>query len=937
MKKPLALIIIFIFLSSNIPAYGYTQYGYNQVPAYLCEIGIEYYNQGNYQEALHEFNKALLAQPNYPLALEYIKKITKEGAPKLEEEIAPLPKTTPKKRVTAINELLDQFETLPTAVPQAPKAAAKAELPKKALVKELLPKETPPKEVLFPQILELNENIKSLTAPIEIEQGKSLIIAGKNITRFLVISPGVISVEKKYSDELLLNGKEIGFTYLHIWDNNGRWTLQFLTIPAKPEGPTLEEIMRQAEEHAGTFKLRYSLSYDLFEKGRRAYSLARQSYSYNHILSLDGQTPFGNLSSNLGVRSSSITTDLSYITLGLTEGRFGQFKDFTLRALDYTPAFNNLTFNTAYLRGIMLESSAFNKKIDYTIFWGREGGGRYGNLSPGLGKIKDSFLSGMDFNYRPFLKQDYGFSVIHGWGTDRPTNLHPYNYDLYADTKVSDKQKLRYEIANDSQKFAHLFTSTYSVPKFHLTTEIRNIDKAFQTAIGNGYRQGQLGTLFNLFITPSEKLNITSRLDVYQDRLFPNSKSPDIWNEDFDWNANYTINPATSLVLNYTLQNDLGRLGPFRYYSPAIGLSRTLEILSKKIYTFTNFRYQKNQDLTNPTVDYTNEKVLLGLRIPILGSLNYYANQEFNWLHEISTDNNTRPQAFETGVDWTNQILNTPFYGDFRLIYREERNTDSSLSFLSGEDYLEGYAQLSYRPNPETELFTSGRVRNVWAGGNQNVEKRVEAEFQSGMRYTWDTGLRWESIGTIDGYVFKDFNGNGLRDRDDPPVEGIKIWLGKDKSTVTDIFGYFRFTKVKAKNVFLNIDISAIPSGFMLTVPALQEVSVLHGQTARVYFGIVSRSEITGTIFEDVDADGQLGLRDKGIGSVVLTLEDGKKVITDSSGRYFLRNISIGKHTITLDLKSLPAQYIPSVPIFKDIELSEGMSFVYNIPVKKTE
>jgi hypothetical protein len=111
----------------------------------------------------------------------------------------------------------------------------------------------------------------------------------------------------------------------------------------------------------------------------------------------------------------------------------------------------------------------------------------------------------------------------------------------------------------------------------------------------------------------------------------------------------------------------------------------------------------------------------------------------------------------------------------------------------------------------------------------------------------------------------------------------------------------------------------------------------LQGRTERVYFGITSRSEITGTVFEDIDGNGQLGSRDKGVGGVVLVLEDGRKVITDNFGRYFIRNAAIGKHTLTLDLNSLPTKYIPSVPIFKDIEVFEGVSFIYNIPVKKTE
>jgi len=929
MKQIIAFFIILNFSVFNLTL-GYAQCsGYSQVPAYLCEIGIEYYNQGNNKEALHEFNKALLAQPGYALALEYIERIKHGVPPSYQEEAKPVSKHISKKRIATVNEYLDSIEHKGLVVPAGPGITA-TQVPISSSGVES------PKVSLLPQIVQLDENIKSLTKPLEIEQGKNLIVVGRNITRFLVVSPDIIEVKKLDFNELQLTGKDIGFTYLHVWDEQGRWTLQFLTVPAKPEGPTLEEIMRQGEEHAGTFRLRYSVDYDVYERGRRLNDMSRQSYAYNHLLGIDGASPYGNLYANLAVRSSALTTDLSYVNLSLTDGLFGPFKGFTIRALDYSPPISNLTFSSAYLRGAMLESPAFNKKVDYTVFWGREGGGRYGNLSPGLTKIKDSYLSGVDFSLRPTFKQMYGFSVIHGWGRDRPEDLNPYNFDMYTDLKPTDHYGMRYEIANDSQRFAHLFSNTFSIPKFRLAAEFRDIDKEFRSATAHGYREGQLGTLFTVLADPFEKLDVSGRLDIYRDRLFPNPENPDIWNEDLDLGVSYTIDPLTSLRLYYTLQNDLGRAGPFRYWSPGVGLNRTFELQSKKIYTFANFRHQDNEDFTNPTVNYTNEKLSFGLRTPVMGDLYYYANQDFNWLYEKDNNNLTRPQAFETGLDWTRQVFNSPFYGDFRIMYRDEENSESPLSFISGEDYLEGYGQISYRPNQDTEIYYSTRIRNVWAD-NPNVTKRVEAEFRSGLRHTWDTGLRWEAVGTIDGYVFKDLNGDGLISRDDPPVEGVKIWLGKDKFAITDLFGYFKFTKVKARNAFLSIETSTIPTGFMLTVPGMQEITVLNRQTSRAYFGIMSRSEIIGTIFEDVDGDGQLGLRDIGIGNIVLTLDGGRKIVTDSSGRYFIRNVSTGKHTLNMDLKSLPTKYIPSVSIFKEIELFEGVSFVHNIPVKKTE
>jgi hypothetical protein len=255
---------------------------------------------------------------------------------------------------------------------------------------------------------------------------------------------------------------------------------------------------------------------------------------------------------------------------------------------------------------------------------------------------------------------------------------------------------------------------------------------------------------------------------------------------------------------------------------------------------------------------------------------------------------------------------------------------------MSGEDYIEGYSEFTYRPSPDKEAYCSSRIRNVWAD-NPSVAKRIEADFSAGMRYVWDTGIRWEAVGNIDGYIFKDLNADGLRQRDEPPVEGIKIWLGKDKSQVTDILGYYKFSQVKAKKAYVNIDVTTIPPGFVLTVPVTQEVAITHHQTIRVNFGIASRSEIMGMVFEDIDGDGQFSLKDTGIKGAVLILEDGIQAVTDYTGRYFFRNLATGKHALKLDLNSLPPNYLPKVPIFKEIELFEGVSYNYNIPLKKIE
>ncbi|MCX7661774.1 MAG: hypothetical protein N2Z79_03720, partial [Candidatus Omnitrophica bacterium] len=129
---------------------------------------------------------------------------------------------------------------------------------------------------------------------------------------------------------------------------------------------------------------------------------------------------------------------------------------------------------------------------------------------------------------------------------------------------------------------------------------------------------------------------------------------------------------------------------------------------------------------------------------------------------------------------------------------------------------------------------------------------------------------------------------------------------------------------------------NTIPSGFVLTTPVKQEVTLRQGIKMKLYFGLISNTEINGFVFEDVDGDAKFGSKDIPLRGVVLTLEDGTQSKTDDRGRYSFTKLKPGKHTLTLELRSLPINYLPTVEVIKEIELSEGASFIYNIPVKKT-
>ncbi|MDP1853854.1 MAG: pilus assembly protein N-terminal domain-containing protein [Candidatus Omnitrophota bacterium] len=934
MKKIFITLAISVLLTSS----HITLYAFREAPAFLCEIGIQLYNAGRYDEALHEFKKALLVEPGYQPAIKYIR-IIEKGELSLDlhrQEITPEEeKSSRLVEVSDTLELLEIEKLEKEADFRLKEKAASSTAP--ALVKKV--KSTLPQIPAAPKILYLDENFADLIQPFEIEQGKSIIVSGKNIRRFLATQPEILTLEKKNTDELSVTGKNIGYTYLHVWDDNGRWTLQVLGVQPKPEGPTYEEEMLAEEAREKNFKLRYSIDWSSFEQGPSFDKLDRQSYSYGHSLGLTGAIPYGKLDSSLIVRSLRETTDLTYFTVGLDDGEWLNFKDFSLRAFDFAPTVRNLASGSNALRGVnlgsplgIIDNPILGDNLNYEVFWGREGGGRFGNLSPGLSDLRDRFLSGASVSFKPGKKDFYGISVFHGWGNDREGYLPDYTYDFQL-TKGFKDWGYEYEFANDTDYYAQLLTVKYLQPHLRFSSELRDIDQDFYTIVGLASRAGELGGLFNLESDITPKLKSALRLDIFRNRLFPSEDNPTRFNEDFDFKNNYKFDDFTTLQFDYSLQNELGGISEFRSHNGLISFSHTFEKL-RKLSSYFTYQFTDASNFSATSLSYQANKLISGFSLPLVAGLYYRISKEMNWTREKMTGKLAKPHAWETGIDWSRQFLDSKFTGNIRLSYRDEQDAEATLSFLSGEDYLEGYSELNYRPSPGTEAYISGRMRNVWAD-KADVLKRNEVDFRAGMRYLWDTGIKWPTIGNIEGIIYKDLNSDGLRQNDEPPVEGVKVYLGPEKSATTDIFGRFRFNKIKAKQVDISVDTTTIPSGYILTVPAAQSVPLRHGRASEVNFGISANSEIIGVIFLDNDGDGKLSPKDKGVGKVKITLDDNIEISTDDSGRYFFRRISPGKHNFNMDINTLPIEYLPQAAISKEIELGEGVSVSYNIPLKK--
>ncbi len=920
-----------------------------QISEFLCDKGIFYYNQKNYDLALKEFKKALLANPESSVAYEYILLLEKEQGVSSYNSIGYF-----NQKVTAVRSKLDEIETLSDIrdkgsvnelissvsnqkrisqeknnKPQSQKAYQLTE----QSVKPFLP----PEVVL--DIHEIKDGREIEVA--EVSMGERLVLKGKNIARFLVVQPEIAKANKTSSGDILFEPLGVGETYMHIWDDSGRKTFKITVKPMAYEEMLNQEYIRMGREveELESFKLSYSMDGNTFLSGRGVADQKRQGYGWNYSSSLIGETPYGNFDAAAkGTRSSDAKVTISNLRVGLTNGHFDQFKDINIRFVDFTPTFNSFGFPSSDLRGSMIDASMFNKKLNYTTFWGAIPEGNFSALDTqvGLTKTKKAWLEGLGFSYKPLNFANITGFYAHSYGPERTQPVLTDGVSGVGASLGFGVFNIGGDVAYDMlQAINYTGRMGFNLGKLRAGLSMTDISKNFASVFGGLPNSGSTSGNFTIDYTLSPEIRISNTFTGYLDKVFGNPERPTRPNYLSVTRLYYKRDRQTEYELAYTMDDQIGSNSPSVVEKKEFTVRKKL-FFFKTLNTYLTYMNAKSKNYKAPASDYLNNSLTIGFNFEVIRSLSFYHNRTFNYLTNPYLDDTAFPLSSETGLNYDRQIFDSPFYINSRIFYRDEEQTESVLSYLSGEDRLEGECELKFKPDPSTEAFFKGRISNVWAE-KTGTTKHMDFDLNWGLRFVWDTGIKWKTTGAFDGYVFYDKNGDGVYQRDELGVEGVQIRGPENNFVKTDSRGYFRFPKVVGKKAGFEVNVSTLPRGYNLTTSSTREVSVVQGRTKRLYFGIATRTEISGYVFIDDNRNGQYDFGEKILSDVVINIDNKTNSVSGPNGAYVFRKIEPGEHKLILDLKSIPVKYIPKVPVAKTVKIVEGAVFVYNIPLEETK
>jgi len=777
----------------------------------------------------------------------------------------------------------------------------------------------------------------SAPAGVEIEFNQTLLITDiGTLVKFVATDEGIVTLENVDSDTLKILATGIGTTFIHVWNTQGRSTFTLRAI--QPRITISREQLREREtiEKSRPFRINYENGRTASYNGEKFREAPRTSLDFNQNLGMTGDTPYGALSSHALTQKSRGKMLLTDAQVALRDGHIGKLDNFNVAAGDSRVEPELIVFPAARVRGVDFEHWSDDKKTNLNAFHGREDSSVIGTLTPGIQakRTLNSDLSGVTLDKRLSDKVKVKGGAFSGSGRSRSDELNKAGYGGQTEFKFGDHYLMENEADFDNEKFANKHAFTARFEKVRVRNEFRHISKKFTTLTGPPSRQGEIGYLLDFTAEPLPKWTTTGTFDIFRDTLIPNPEDRHRLNQHLDLALNYA--PYDEVNYGWTLQDldDTGRLGPTKFRNFGFQYNERFDIWGKKATFYSRYNHRINHILTNSLNDYREDQGVIGLYTSLFWGINFSVQKEWNALEEVETGRFTHPSALTYTFDTNRQIGASPFFMEARLRFRDEEQTESQNSFMTGEDSAEFSGGLFYREYEDLELFMTGSLTQYVAESLNVSSARVEAQFYTGMRCSFDTGLRWGAVGSFEGYVFKDGNGDGQKQPEEPGMANMLVQSSDGKEAATDENGYYKIASVMGKKAVLTLDSSKIPYGFVPTGESSVELDIIQRKTLNVDFGLTPRSDVTGLVFNDLNGDGKFQNGEPGVGKVKLSLENGENARTSSSGVYTFSNAMAGPHTMTLAVTSLPEGYLPAIAPKKTFTLFEGVRYELPFPLQ---
>lgn len=945
MLKKIFIFVLFItVLCSGI--YITPAYAANASYDYLIKVAKEAYNDENFELAMQYFQIAQAVEPQETEASNYINLIKQASDKRLTVPIL----VEEKNKTTEIKLRDDRKALIDNALSNITRpATVKAESTKDKRQKEFsddkkdkksffkIPLKKGPGGVTKSgqekqkkiTVVDLDDADKAnFPLTVELAPNASFIVKSKSLKRFLSTNEDQVSITRLTNHTAKIEAKFISTVFVHVWNADGRWTFKVQVRYPKVLIP--EE--RSWEDMEG-FKFTHSMNWGSFHSGRRNDELHKQSYYLNNSLTVDGPTPYGDFDLSLGWNRSDGSDELNSVRSGIKNGSVGFLQDFTLRIYDIDGSLSSFSLPGSSLKGFFFETPFADGKFDYKVFYGRERDSVYGNLAPGISGSKEVYYEGLKLGYHPSKDHSYYFNVARGYGDDRQEYVTDKAYAIETKHKF-EKVRLNTEFGTDDDRFATSINAHLKGDRSSTTYSFKSVETGYTTVSSRAGGAGEIKGTMTYNLSPTEKTSYVSYLALTRDRESYNEEYRGRPNIEWRGSLNHRLSNSSSYGVNMSYGNTSASQFPSRTYMLGTNYAKSfkLEEIGLRNLSFNSgYSFSRSVYPLAPSSESYRNQLFSGLNISLTSRLSFFTNYQYSWVHETESKDSYNPRVARTGLSYSKRF-GRDLRASARISYRDEETTEGRFSSMSGQDSIDYSAGLTYAPTESMEFYLDGSVRQYWAE-KDGAEKNVTADISFGSRISWDSFIRWAPKTVITGKVFKDINGNKVQDSDEPVMKDIRVIVGPTED-VSDEEGKFKVS-VRAKKVIANLDINSVPAGYVFSTASSIEIDTSGGGSREIIFGITPQAGISGVVYFDINGNNMLDRADLPISGVRMILDNKIKTFTNSEGLYFFPEAYSGEHTIAFDIQTIPLKYIPKVKMKKKVDVTEGVTYMHYVPLKK--
>ena len=758
--------------------------------------------------------------------------------------------------------------------------------------------------------------------PLELEIDKFLILKFPgSVRQYVVVDEELVSIEKVSEDKLKLTptGSGLGNTIVYVWDDGGRWMFSLKVIPSRLLEREKEESRKRIEEKEHIL-FGYENNWWAFYDDTDG-KMERKSLGFVQDFTLKGPTAYGNLSSIVSVADRQGNYDVVYRSARLRNIRRLGFRDGDVVVGDYFGNISRFTFPGSSLDGVM----ASERRGKFSIK------GLYGQITNTWNYIplienETGDIYGLSVGYDGFYF-NYAYLDENG-ARDGSSRFSNEAYSFYINRPLGKDWSIESEIGTDEHSWAGVLDLNGRLGKWDVSLNFRDVEPDYLTLTGTPAYSGEIGSRLTLSRAFEKGLQITTYLDVYRDRKYPNPDKPHRLNVDYSfmW-GRYLDN--ISYGWEFDLIDHTGTVGPYSSYTLSGFYSRSFHFLNRDFYWRADVSHTLNKDKALDR-EYLVDRISSRLSTNVVGDfLNAYVSSDVGRVEDKEADKVRYPVRVEAGLNARATSRDSRLEWTGHASYRWETNGSGAYNFVSDRDLLYLSSKLEYRLSNDKYLYLQGGFRRYFPKDGSDYS---EAEIYAGVKWYWDTGLNLLPKTFVYGYVYEDENGNGRMDENESGIPNVSLSCG-GKTARTDADGRYEIGWVKKTSAYLELNVNDLPTG-MLPKEDKFIVNTAAVKRLRKDFAVSYITGVKGYVFIDKDGDGRLGPSDMPVGDVRVCIGDECRY-TDSRGMFLFSNLNPGDYAISLDLSSIPEDTLPSGRPKQEISLAKGVQRQVYLPLRQ--